>query len=754
MKTKSAVLCPLFTLGVLTIAIAAARAGTPFTYQGLLVHEGVPANGYYDMQPQVFTSPTNGTPVGSLILSNVCVSNGLFVLELDLNELIPPWHEYVSSRIETIDDEIVWIIVNVRQTAGGGPFVPLAPRQKMTFAPRAAFARVAGTVPDGTVTEAKLGTNSVKGWAIDDQAVETKHLMDGAVVRSKLPEGVIDSSALADMAVTSDKLAMDAVMMGHLMDYSVTGPKIADGSVVRSLNGLQEHIVLNATSPLLLVTNTASLTLSAPGVAVPGRCQDYANCYWTLLGNTVDASKWLGTINNFPLNVKVNSVTALRIVPTASTANLIGGHPNNSVPASIVGGTIGGGGTANSPNVVNANFGTISGGSDNLVDWQANFGAVGGGLQNLIQTNSPYATIAGGEYNTIASFAVEGTIGGGSSNRIESSTSSASVGGGQNNTAAATWSTVAGGVNNRAGGVSSAVGGGNYNAANGGDATVAGGRANAAAAVGAAVGGGADNTSSGDYAAIGGGQSNRVMAMAVFARIGGGFENTIEYNGDYAGIGAGRGNVISNAWYATVGGGLTNSILALGDYSSIGGGRGNMIEAGASYATIGGGSQNIIQSTADYATIPGGYRAAVTNYGQMAYASGAFSANGDAQSSLYVLRRTTATNTPTELLLDGSSQRMRVPADATWAFDILIIARTAGTFSAGYHLRGVIENNAGATVLDGTLIKDILNEDDATWDATVLADNANDALVIQVTGAAADTVRWVAKVRTVEVTFP
>ena len=42
----------------------------------------------------------------------------------------------------------------------------------------------------------------------------------------------------------------------------------------------------------------------------------------------------------------------------------------------------------------------------------------------------------------------------------------------------------------------------------------------------------------------------------------------------------------------------------------------------------------------------------------------------------------------------------------------------------------------------------------AAWNATVAADDANDALVIQVNGAAGTTIRWVATVRTAEVIFP
>ena len=46
-----------------------------------------------------------------------------------------------------------------------------------------------------------------------------------------------------------------------------------------------------------------------------------------------------------------------------------------------------------------------------------------------------------------------------------------------------------------------------------------------------------------------------------------------------------------------------------------------------------------------------------------------------------------------------------------------------------------------------------VGEDVAGWDATVEADDVNGALAIKVTGTAGITIRWVATVRTTEVTY-
>ncbi len=143
----------------------------------------------------------------------------------------------------------------------------------------------------------------------------------------------------------------------------------------------------------------------------------------------------------------------------------------------------------------------------------------------------------------------------------------------------------------------------------------------------------------------------------------------------------------------------------------------------------------------------------------MAYASGQFANPGDAQSSLFVVRGSATGANPINLWLDGDAitRRILVPNNATWAFEILIVGRTSTGTSAIYHIRGGIKNVSGTTSIVGTLPAATTVAADAgaaSWGGvTVVADDANDALQVRVTGAAATTIRWVANVRTSEVTY-
>ena len=179
---------------------------------------------------------------------------------------------------------------------------------------------------------------------------------------------------------------------------------------------------------------------------------------WSLTGNagTDPAENYLGTTDDAPLEVRVNDERALRIEP-GSSPNLVGGHGANEVAGGIVGAAIGGGGTAENPNTVAADFGTIGGGENNEVTGE-------------------HATIAGGQGNEASG--LDSAVGGGNANTA--SAGQATVAGGVINAASAVNATVSGGVGNVASGFASVVSGGNSNLASGDQSIVAGGLLNEA----------------------------------------------------------------------------------------------------------------------------------------------------------------------------------------------------------------------------------------------------------------------------------
>ncbi len=457
------------------------------------------------------------------------------------------------------------------------------------------------------------------------------------------------------------------------------------------------------------------------------------------------------------------ALPGLRTQQNATSPNIIGGYSGNSVTGGVVGATVGGGGASDYANRVTDNYGTIGGGIDNLV-----------GNVNENPSDVPYATIGGGTENIARGWAA--TVSGGNGNTA--SGNFATIGGGGGNIASGPYATVGGGVSNAASGYMAAIGGGwsntaaishtvigggSGNIANGPYATVGGGVNNVASGYMAAIGGGWLNTAAISQTVIGGGYSNLITGTATYGTIAGGYNITV--TGEYAAVGGGKDNTASGV-YATIGGGNHNT--ASGDNrATVGGGGDNVASgiastvaggwsnaAGGNSATIGGGVNNT--AGGDFATVPGGYGAVASHYGEMAYASGSFTTTGNAQTSLYVMRieRTCTAGTWYDLYLNGneggSLGYLTIASGRTIAFDALVVGRTQAGESAGYYIRGVVENVGGTVSFIGTPSVTTLGEDDTAWD--VRAITSFGALFIQVQGNG-EAIRWVATVRTAEVSW-
>ena len=178
----------------------------------------------------------------------------------------------------------------------------------------------------------------------------------------------------------------------------------------------------------------------------------------------------------------------------------------------------------------------------------------------------------------------------------------------------------------------------------------------------------------------------------------------------------------------------------------------NANATGANCVAIGGNATNADSadcSAADSVAI--GQHVIADDIGEFAFASGEFATQSDAHTSIYVLRNTTNNATETELFSDGSAGDISIPSSCTTSFRINIVGRqTNATAGAGYLVTGVIDNNAGTTALVGSVTTTTVGEDVAGWDVTATADDTNDGINVLVTGAAADSVNWVARAEIVE----
>ena len=112
---------------------AATAASDAFTYQGRLTENNAAANGQYDLQFILYDAVTGGAQVtGSTVVTkdNVQVTNGVFSADVDFGAT-------------AFNGDARWLEIGVRAGTSTGTYTVLSPRQPITAAPYALYAKKA-----------------------------------------------------------------------------------------------------------------------------------------------------------------------------------------------------------------------------------------------------------------------------------------------------------------------------------------------------------------------------------------------------------------------------------------------------------------------------------------------------------------------------------------------------------------------------------------------------------------------------------
>jgi hypothetical protein len=437
----------------------------------------------------------------------------------------------------------------------------------------------------------------------------------------------------------------------------------------------------------------------------------------------------------------------------------------------------------------------------NAVDWQTSRNAASK------VANGTNAVISGGGSNISSGYhaTIAGGLGG------TSSSSYTFVGSGLESTAAFAYASVVGGFKNAANGAYNFIGGGYANTGTSGSAvttqsatmngttavTLSGSNANikvgqiifgtyingypndtyvaavsgtsltlnqAASGSGTAtlsfytphgvVVGGGNNTATGSHSFIGGGgdagtASHRNVASGDWSTVVGGSRNTASGAGSFVGGGGTTGisvggNTASGVFSAVVSGFNNN---ASADGSFVGNGYANT--ANSAYSFIGGGVRGTTRSIVGNAIFP-------------AHGNPIADASGINQAALLILGVETTNATATALRSNSSAasttNQVILPNNSAYFFTGEVVAGvTGGGNTKGWTIEGVIKRgaNAASTALVGTptVTSTYADAGASTWVIAVTADTTNGGLAVTFTGQASTTIRTVAKISTVEMTF-
>jgi hypothetical protein len=248
-----------------------------------------------------------------------------------------------------------------------------------------------------------------------------------------------------------------------------------------------------------------------------------------------------------------------------------------------------------------------------------------------------------------------------------------------------------------------------------------------------------------------------VTASNFYAAIVGGDNNTVAAS--YAFIGGGENNSVNSA-YSVVLGGQSNT--ANNSTSGVFAGQLNTASGGSS-VVVGGTSHNASStSSAVIGGSQGTTRSIIGNFVTPASSIPISSASGVQQLGTLLLGRQTTDATPTVLRSNttaaSTTNQVILANNSAYAFQGTCIANvTGGGTTSGWKFEGVIKRgaNAASTALVAAVTPMVIAQDAGavTWVLAVTADTTNGGIAVTVTGAAATTIRWVAKIETTEVTF-
>jgi hypothetical protein len=225
--------------------VAADPVGTAFTYQGKLDQSGSPFTGTATLRFDLYDLPAGGTPLGSVTITDLTITDGLFTVDLDFG----PGAFAGQAR---------WLEIAVR-AAGELTFTPLAPRQAVRAAPYALFSLTGnGGTSFSLPFVGSVATAGQTGFEVDHTATTGTH---SAVLGRNASAGPGASGVRGDAtAASGDAVGVEGSAVNSAFGRGVLGRGAGDG-------GRFESLAADTTNGHAGVNGYAAFTFGVRGVS-------------------------------------------------------------------------------------------------------------------------------------------------------------------------------------------------------------------------------------------------------------------------------------------------------------------------------------------------------------------------------------------------------------------------------------------------------------------------------------------------------
>lgn len=270
---------------------------TGFTYQGELKQGGVPANGVFDFQFELYDVNSGGAIITSAVLvENVTVNDGVFSVELDFTS-----QPYAGDQL--------WLEVGVRDGASTGGYTGLLPRQKLTAAPYALHAEM---VALNAISSAEIAPNSVGSSEVIGSQVQLR--VDDVCPAGTYLSGINQNGSVTCEQVTEVVYATNASFDNTLSFVSELSSSAADALT---------HTVTTTRSGHLQISLLANVGIGCSPSASTSRY------YYIVLNGSAVASSVVTQFEGIRMSERLAGVTE-NVIPAGTHTISVGAECNGS----------------------------------------------------------------------------------------------------------------------------------------------------------------------------------------------------------------------------------------------------------------------------------------------------------------------------------------------------------------------------------------------------------------------------------------